>query len=263
MPYPPRQTRPQRHGRKCHRRSGSSTLLEEWRGRIDELLVQADLASKDVVRIRPGQGGRPPRTPSWPPSDRLGQIPKDAGCQPRLGPGRHRKARRRHPRGLSVGRSGVRSKRGRKADSRRRGSRRSRRRLRPRGADEHPGDRPVNPMYAQLLEDGPHRRGASMPADGPPASQGPLAELHPPPSRHGATLPARASPGLGAPGRGRSARLRRRTGAAGAQAGHPRAASSRFDVPEQGRARLEQALSPRGRRSAGAPPTVDPAAETA
>jgi hypothetical protein len=40
-------------------------LLGEWRGKIDELLVQADLGSKDVSEDVHKRAPR--RTPTWPP----------------------------------------------------------------------------------------------------------------------------------------------------------------------------------------------------
>ncbi|MGA2835146.1 MAG: hypothetical protein ABSF84_00985 [Acidimicrobiales bacterium] len=54
-------------------------LLEEWRARIDELLVQADLASKDVsesVRDRAAIA----ENAYLAAANRLSQIPKDAGA---------------------------------------------------------------------------------------------------------------------------------------------------------------------------------------
>ena len=54
-------------------------LLEEWRGRIDELLVQADLASKDVggaVREKVAVA----ENAYLAAANRLRQIPRDAGA---------------------------------------------------------------------------------------------------------------------------------------------------------------------------------------
>ncbi len=54
-------------------------LLEEWRTRIDELLVQADLASKDVgesVRDKAAIA----ENAYLAAANRLSQIPKDAGA---------------------------------------------------------------------------------------------------------------------------------------------------------------------------------------
>ena len=53
-------------------------LLEEWRGKIDELLVQVDLASKDIsedVRNRATAA----ETAYLAAKNKLGEIPKDAG----------------------------------------------------------------------------------------------------------------------------------------------------------------------------------------
>ncbi len=54
-------------------------LLEEWRGKIDELLVQADLASKDVaetVRARASVA----QNAYLAAMNQLQQMPKDAGA---------------------------------------------------------------------------------------------------------------------------------------------------------------------------------------
>ncbi len=65
--------------------SGPSTverlerLLEEWRARIDELLVQADLASKDVAEAVRSQAAIAENA-YLAAKSRLRQIPKDAGA---------------------------------------------------------------------------------------------------------------------------------------------------------------------------------------
>ena len=53
-------------------------LLDEWRGRIDELLVQADLASKDVSETVRTQATAA-QNAFLAAKNQLAKIPKDAG----------------------------------------------------------------------------------------------------------------------------------------------------------------------------------------
>ena len=53
-------------------------LLDDWRGRIDELLVQADLASKDVSESVRAQANAA-QNAFLAAKNQLAKIPKDAG----------------------------------------------------------------------------------------------------------------------------------------------------------------------------------------
>jgi len=53
-------------------------LLDDWRGRIDELLVQADLASKDVSETVRSQANAA-QNAFLAAKNQLARIPKDAG----------------------------------------------------------------------------------------------------------------------------------------------------------------------------------------
>ena len=76
-------------------------LLDEWRGRIDELLVQADLASKDVSESVRAQATAA-QNAYLAARNQLARIPKDAGSNLGVAAVRRREAHRRHAQRLRV-----------------------------------------------------------------------------------------------------------------------------------------------------------------
>ncbi len=66
-------------------------LLDDWRGRIDELPVQADLASKDVSETVRSQANTAENA-FLAAKNQLARIPRDAGANPRVAAVRRREA---------------------------------------------------------------------------------------------------------------------------------------------------------------------------